>query len=184
MRTSRFKKQYRTHSSKLHRKVGDILREGTLFSANKIYQEYPVSKIDPEYPNNSHRFDWVILDLKIVIECHGEQHYTSVNFGGIDDIEALSRKIDQSRRDQLKADAAIRAGFTYIEIPYKDLHIISEGYIWDKYILHKNPNSGTKRVHVKHEPNDYEIRKKEMAKQARKEAYRRKKEWLKAKKQE
>lgn len=108
--------------SKLHLLIGKLLKQN-IFSNYRILEEYPVVKVNPLYKNTSHRFDWVILDLKVIIECHGKQHYSPVNFGGISNELAIERLSSQKVRDQNKAQAAINAGYTYLEIPYfyKDL---------------------------------------------------------------
>lgn len=118
MKSSRYKKEYRKNASKLHKLVGEILYTEKPFSLHRIYQEYPVQIIDPTYGNSKHTFDWVDLDLHMVIECHGEQHYEAVTFGGIDIEEAESRLLQQKSRDADKAQAAVRMGWSYIEIPY------------------------------------------------------------------
>lgn len=138
MKTSRYNFKYRSTASKLHRKVGDVLRNSSLFSGHKIFQEYPVNKIMPEYPNASHKFDWVILDLYLVIECHGAQHYKIVDFGK-NSTESVDQFHNQRYRDNKKMQAAIDAGFTYIEIPYNDEAIVDEQYLWDKYKELYNP---------------------------------------------
>jgi hypothetical protein len=125
--------------SKLHSKVGDILKESTLFKGYKIYQEYPVKKIFPDYPSFKHRFDWVIMDIFLVIECHGIQHYQPTNFGNTDAAKSIGNFQDQRSRDRSKMQAALDAGFTYIEIPYSDYSKITEDYIWDKYQTSFNP---------------------------------------------
>ena len=67
--------KYRKNASELHRAIGNILlsKEGP-FSLYKIHQEYPVHKINPNFKSKRHKFDWVILDLSVVIEGHGQQH--------------------------------------------------------------------------------------------------------------
>lgn len=177
MKTKRFKYNYRKNSSKLHKKIGDTLRAtDSPFGGYKIYQEYPVSRIDPDYKENSHAFDWVILDLYLVIEAHGAQHYSEVRFGGITQEEAEENLIAQKFRDTQKMDAAIRAGYTYIEIPYTDYKLIDSDYIWKLYQESKNPNEIKQQP--KKEESEYKKQLKEKAREYRKEQYRRKKEWL------
>lgn len=117
MKSRRFKYEYRKNASKLHRKVGDILRESITWGHYEIYQEYPVNRVNTKYANGAHKFDWVIPKLKIVIECHGKQHYEVQTFGAeIED--AISAFNDQQYRDKAKKEAALQAGWIYIEIPY------------------------------------------------------------------
>lgn len=172
MKIHRLKESYRNNASKLHRKVGDVLRSSNIFGTHKIYQEYPVNKIDPSYPSAAHKFDWVIKDLFLVIECHGEQHYNPVNFGGISDEEAQINFATQRHRDNIKMDAAIHAGYTYIVIPYSDVKLVNEEYIWQLYSKLKNTSE------VETIENSFEQKIKERQSAFRKVQYQRKKEWL------
>ena len=121
-----FSEENQQNKSRLHQKVGQILNSPT-FSSYRIYQEYPVNKLNPTYKNKKDRFDWVIDDLMIVIECHGAQHYNNSLFNGNNGL--LYRKY----KDMNKAAAAASAGYTYIEIPYTDIHLLNEQYIIQKY---------------------------------------------------
>lgn len=135
MKNSRFQFQYRKNASSLHKKVGEILRTSKVFSANDIYQEYPVIRVNPNYDNAAHHFDWVIPKLFIVIECHGKQHYTATSFTSNDD-EAVQEFQNLKRRDELKKSAALQANYIYVEVPYNEekalnverlLELIEEG---------------------------------------------------------
>lgn len=128
MKSSRFQFQYRESASKLHRTVGEVLRKS--FSGYRVYQEYPVSRINPSYRDTSHHFDWVILDLNVVIECNGEQHESISCFGGTDCLSALENLTATRRRDIRKMEAAIEAGWTYIVIPWYDISRIDSSYLW------------------------------------------------------
>lgn len=118
MKDSRFKYGYRKNASKLHKTIGEILRTHESFKNYNSFQEYPVNKVNKNYQYSDHHFDWVIPTLKIVIECHGKQHYEAVNFGGMSNEDAVSAHTDTVYRDKLKKTAAQKAGYTYIEIPY------------------------------------------------------------------
>jgi len=130
--------------------------------------------VNSEYDDGRHAFDWVILDLFLVIECHGEQHYKPVTFGGISQEEANERLISQRYRDEIKAQAAIDAGFTYIVIPYTDYGKVDDEYIWQLYKECFNPDKIPKEK--KAEPTDWELEQKERAREYRQEQYRRQKE--------
>lgn len=130
MKNSRFQYEYRASASKLHRAVGDCLRLSSM-KHYEIYQEYPVVRVNKSYDKSSHHFDWVIPRLSIVIECHGKQHYTPVAFDGdydkaVDGFQALKD------RDAAKKEAALAAGFSYVEISYSDIKRIDEQFILDK----------------------------------------------------
>lgn len=130
MKSKRLQYQYRKNASKLHRTVGEILRTG-LLKNYKIYQEYPVNRIDSSFTDGRCKFDWVILDLKVVIEVHGEQHYKCCTFGA-DPEEAVQNFRNIQKRDELKMEAAIRSGYTYIAIPYWDIKKVSDNYLLAK----------------------------------------------------
>jgi very-short-patch-repair endonuclease len=117
MKNRRFQYQYRKNASKLHRAVGDLLREEKPFGDFEFYQEYPVNKVNPNYKNSRHHFDWVCPQLRIVIECHGKQHEVVCNFGGSVD-DAVENFHLGKERDYKKEQAAKEAGYTYLVIPY------------------------------------------------------------------
>ena len=168
MKTRRLKYSYRHSASKLHKAVGEVLRNGT-FSQFKIYQEYPVNKINPDFSDGRCKFDWVILDLKIVLECNGRQHYEEVCFGG-DPEKSIGSLARIQHRDEVKKEAAILAGFTYIAIPYWDLKEISETYIFN--LLAQAPTSSVPdKPAIKSEPTEYQKIARERARLFRKEQY-------------
>lgn len=144
MKLSRLQYEYRDSASKLHKHIGRVLRESKLFSHYKVYQEYPVNLINTSYPNAQHKFDWVILDLAIVIEVHGQQHYSATSFGSNKDKAELF--YDLKRRDKKKRDAAIDAGFTYLEISYDEIDKVDDRYIWDLWKRNQNPRKLKKEV--------------------------------------
>jgi hypothetical protein len=127
MKSHRFKISYRKSASKLHKAVGDSLRGSPLFNGYPIYQEYPVSKVNPDYKSNREHFDWVIPGLKLVIECHGLQHYEQISFGGRNGSESLE---NIQQRDDEKKMAAISAGYIYLVIKYTDEKTITAEEIW------------------------------------------------------
>ena len=125
MKNTRFQYEYRKSASKLHQTVGNCLRSSIIFSKQEIYQEYPVNRVNKSYSESSHHFDWVIPKLKIVIECHGKQHYSPVAFDGNYDTAVENFKALKSR-DKAKKEAALAAGFSYIEISYTKARKITE----------------------------------------------------------
>jgi hypothetical protein len=122
---SRLKKEYRSNASKLHKAVGDMLHASPIFSNYRIYQEYPVNMISPYFDSGREKFDWVIMDLMVVIEAHGQQHYQPVCFGGIPKEEAKQKYKEQVIRDLKKKLAAQKAGWTYVVFKYnkKDINV-------------------------------------------------------------
>jgi predicted transcriptional regulator len=118
MKNNRFKYTYRNNASHLHRLVGDLLRSQEMFKSFQVYQEYPVNKVNPSYQDGSHKFDWVVPHLKLVIECHGKQHYQVQNFG-MNDEQAVEAFKGIKARDESKRQAAQEAGYKYLIISYK-----------------------------------------------------------------
>jgi hypothetical protein len=180
MKTRRLQTAYRSIASKLHRKVGDILRSSPVFSGWKVYQEYPVNRLNPDFSDGRCKFDWVILDLKIVIECHGRQHYESVCFGGEPE-KAIAAFHRMKQRDEAKREAAIAVGFSYLVVPYWDEKIVDEVYVLN--LVHMYPEQDCPFVlepkPVRSLPTPYQIAAKERARQYRKQAYARSKEQAK-----
>lgn len=132
MKNSRFQYTYRKSASKQHRQVGDILRSSSFFKNYQIYQEYPVNRINPEYTSSREHFDWVVLELKLVIEVHGIQHTVGTDFSGKLTPEETEEQFQALQmRDKDKEKAAIKAGYTYIAIPYNIE--ITEQYIIEQY---------------------------------------------------
>ena len=178
MKSHRFQKAYRRSASKLHKRTGEALRASNgLFSGYRIYQEYPVNRVLKTYEDARQRFDWVILDIQLIIECHGEGHFKPVRFGGISEEEALKNFLAGTKRDESKREAAIEAGFTYIIVPYWVVKKIDEDYIWDLYKLNINDKITTRKP--KKVLSAYQEAQKEASRQYRKQQYRRQKEWVK-----
>lgn len=125
MKTSRFKYQYRSNASKLHKKIGDLLRYSDSFKYYDSFQEYPVNKVNTRYYTGCHHFDWVIPGLRLVVECHGIQHYEPTAFDG-DNEKAIDQFYGIQERDDKKKTAALDAGFKYITISYKEEKKICE----------------------------------------------------------
>ncbi len=117
---SRRNPSYRSNASKLHIEVGEMLFSSPYTKSYRIYQEYPVKKICPKFKSGKEKFDWVILDLQLVIECHGEQHYTPICFGGISLDEAKLNFKKQQVRDRLKKEAALSVGWSYMVFKYDE----------------------------------------------------------------
>lgn len=119
--SKRLSKRYRMNASHLHRTVGEILYYSPVFKNAKVYQEYPVNRISSRFDSGREKFDWVILDpYKAVIECHGQQHYFPVRFGGIPEGEAKENYKKQVTRDKRKRKAAEEAGYSYVIIRYDE----------------------------------------------------------------
>lgn len=129
---NRFQYEYRSNASRLHKAVGDVLRNDSFFKNFPNYQEYPVNRINKNYYSGSHKFDWVIPKLFLVIECHGKQHYEVVDFGGGAE-SAIDSFQETKFRDKSKKDAALAAGWRYLVVPYTDEDKVNGQYLYKKY---------------------------------------------------
>lgn len=124
MKRTRVPSKLAANASKLHIRIGELLTcEESPYKNFEIRQEYPVSSINKDYKSNRERFDWVILGLKVVIEVHGEQHYTEICFGGINLSEAKENLKKRQRVDEEKKMAAIYAGWAYVVVKYTEKKI-------------------------------------------------------------
>ena len=165
MKNSRFQFQYRESASKLHKKVGDILRNSTLIGGHHVYQEYPVNRVNPNYPASSHHFDWVIPSLKLVFECHGKQHYEVCSFGAEAE-KAIENFKAQQERDKAKKIAALSAGYCYVEVPYTLEKSLSEMVLFD-LLLKASAETGVLPSSGKVEDKKFPDRKQEVKDRAR-----------------
>lgn len=148
LKNRRFQYEYRRSASKLHKAVGDVLRNSSLFNGYGLYQEYPVTRVNPSYESTAEHFDWVIPEIKLVIEAHGRQHYEVTDFSGKQEDGGLGAYKSQRKRDEAKKEAALLAGYTYIVIPYTDEKIISEDYIWNLYKANENKDLPSPQVEI------------------------------------
>ena len=76
-------------------------------------------RLVPSYKHNSHKVDWYIDELGIIIEVHGKQHYEFANFGNEAYMDAFKNFNNIKYRDNLKKTALLEAGYEYREINYK-----------------------------------------------------------------
>lgn len=123
MKKSKLPRELTKNASKLHRHVGELLQNIREFNGYEIRQEYPVKKVNSEHSSGREKFDWVILGARIIIECHGEQHYKPTQFGGISKEEAKRNLVKQQERDENKRRAAQEAGWTYVVVSHEEADI-------------------------------------------------------------
>ena len=170
MKSHRFQTRYRANASKLHRAVGEALRDPTgFFAGHRTYQEYPVKRIDPSFFSGLYKFDWVDLDLRLVIECHGAQHYKKTDFGGRGPQQAEENFAFIQASDYSKKCAALRAGWTYIIVPYWEQDLVSPQYLWAKY--QEDFNELLPETPSKKPESEYTLRKRAEAREYRKRQY-------------
>jgi hypothetical protein len=110
---------YASNASKQHIAMGEFLVANG-YKDFGLEQEVAVKTICPDYSNGRDRFDYVVKDLSIVIELHGQQHYKPVTFGGVSKQIAKHNFVRQVNKDVRKAEAAIAAGYYYISYSYKE----------------------------------------------------------------
>jgi len=128
LKTKRFKYSPSSSASYPHKKVGEFLRASS-YKNYRIYQEYPVNKINPSFRDGRCKFDWVILDLRVVIEVMGAQHYKPTYWSkSTTQEEAETRYQEIIYRDGIKKKAAEEIGFVYIVIDANDVDTISEDW--------------------------------------------------------
>ena len=176
-KTSRFKYAYRSNASKLHKNVGEILRLHPLLKNFQSYQEYPVNKINPNFPNGKSKIDWVILDLRVCIEIQGQQHFSYIPFFHKTHDDFLAGQ----KRDKEKKDAIEAAGYTYIAVKYDselDVDKLIDIAIANSIPV-KAPSKPVKAI--KQESYRMTSEQKEKAREIRKEQYKRMKEYMKNK---
>jgi hypothetical protein len=122
--------------SKLHLKIGEVLKSTPPFSGCTLRQEVSVSELFV-YPNNRDKWDWVIPDLNLIIEGMGIQHEKPQTFGATAEESLLSFNA-QKIRDKKKKEAAINAGWTYLAISYKDYDLLDGSFLVDLYLKEIN----------------------------------------------
>ena len=113
------------NASKLHKHIGNLLTsEDSIFKNFEIRQEYPVNKLNPEFNSSREKYDWVILSpfVPFIIEVMGRQHTEFIPFFH----KTKYDFIKQQERDAAKKEAALKAGYAYITISYKEPKITLE----------------------------------------------------------
>lgn len=129
MKTSKTPDKLAKNASKLHKKVGEILTSSPMFSNYEVRQEYRVSAVNPEFDSNREKFDWAVLGAKIVVECHGQQHYSPVRFGGISEDQAKRNLTELQEKDRIKRQAAQEAGWAYVVVRYDEEDLDEESLL-------------------------------------------------------
>lgn len=115
------------NASKLHKHVGQLLDKCDMFAGYEIRQEYRVKDVNSDFKSNREKFDWVVLGMKVVVECHGKQHYVKTRFGGPKDEQKTLRDFRALQaRDEAKQKAAEEAGWAYVVVSYKEADITEE----------------------------------------------------------
>jgi hypothetical protein len=137
--------------SRLHATVGEVIAITPGFVGVTLRQEVAVSELFPEYNNNRDRYDWVIPSRKVIIECHGIQHYKLQTFGADAGVAKMNFET-QKRRDRDKEEIARLNGWTYLIVPYTDEKKITPDYLHQLYS--ENLNQDTIEVKVQEQQPD------------------------------
>jgi len=130
------KTEYAKNASRLHKKIGEILTSHSPWKGFRSEQEVPVSTLFPSWAYGTERYDWVIYDLAVIIECHGIQHYKVQSFGE-EAGEALLAFQAQQSRDSKKEEIADLHNWTYIIIPYTDEKKLDAIFLQELYNANK-----------------------------------------------
>jgi len=149
MSNTKLPQQLAKNASKLHKHVGKLLTE--LFPHYEVRQEYSVSSVNIGYKSNREKFDWVVMGLNIVVEVHGEQHYSPTCFGGITLEQAKRNFVKRKDIDWEKQEAAQKAGWAYVVVKYTEKKITAEDLLLriSQAIKDSNPSEDIKRVKYK-----------------------------------
>lgn len=138
---SKWKTQYQEipGSSSFHLAVRSVFVTDPFFKQLKCFQEVPVCALVDTYPNSFDAVDWYIDELNIVIELHGIQHYKMQSFGSKDSYANQVKAFNNIKyRDNRKKYALINAGYSFLELSYKEQKKIDAEYlkykIQDSYV--------------------------------------------------
>lgn len=103
--------------SRLQRKVSDYI--SSLFSDVRHEYDCTIIAINPE-TNYKLPYDNEIVDLKLIIEVNGEQHYSAKShFHYLDKDKTPEKSFeDRQKLDALKKNFAIQNNYHFLEIPY------------------------------------------------------------------
>jgi len=112
-------------TSKFQDEVKESIRE--ILGDIRLLEEVQVKKLIPDWISRRERYDLVIPSLRIIIECHGEQHYQISTFFGGPLAEAGVEFLRQKVRDSKKKRKAVENNWTYIEIRFKEFYRKKDG---------------------------------------------------------
>lgn len=96
-----------THKSQYHLKARELLREQ--FPANPVYEEVPL-------PGSKLYADFFLPTQNMLVEVHGEQHYSDNSFF----YKTYADFIHAKKRDRLKQEWCQINNIQYVELCYKD----------------------------------------------------------------
>lgn len=134
---SKWKNQYflLDSASNFHNKLREIFITDKFFKQLNCFQEVPVSSLVSSYPSNFDAVDWYIDELSCVIELHGVQHYKMQSFGSTDSYFNQVKNFNNIKfRDNRKKTALLSAGYSYIEISYKEEKKMTAEYIKNRIL--------------------------------------------------
>lgn len=129
---SKWKNQYYLleSASAFHNKVREIFISDPFFKQLNCFQEVPVKALVESYSNSLDAVDWYIDEFSLIIELHGKQHYQMQSFGSKDSVFNQKKNFYNIKyRDNRKKTSLINAGYSFIEISYKDIKKIDSQYL-------------------------------------------------------
>ena len=159
MKSNCLKKGFRSNASALHRRLGDLLQTTEPWKRwwTRTYQEYPVKKINPDYPDNRAKVDWYIKDMSLVIEVMGAQHRQPVTFGGTTE-EAEIAFDAIKRRDTEKRNYVEDAGCIQIDLHDNQIPEDIPSWLWTEFSKQINGKLKRKRAKKKNNPKRRTVR--------------------------
>lgn len=109
-------KRNREKCSSGHLLARELLKD--IFPSHIIYEEVTLPGSKGKVGSSSLFADFLIPNIRIVVEVHGEQHYAYSSFFHRDKMDFLrARKLDQNKKEWCNIN-----GFSYIELKYDEQH--------------------------------------------------------------
>lgn len=110
------------NQSNFHEHIRLIFTTESFFKKLSCYQEVNVKDLIPTYQYHTHRYDWYIKELNLILELHGDQHYKPISFGNVSFREKMNTFQNIQQRDSMKESAALENDLFYLALPYRKYH--------------------------------------------------------------
>lgn len=108
------KDQKRAVCSSGHQEARELLKN--IFPSYIIYEEVTLPGSQGKINKNPLYADFLIPSIKIIVEVHGEQHYTQSSFFHRGKLEFLrAKKLDENKQEWCKIN-----NFSYIELKHDE----------------------------------------------------------------
>ena len=120
-------------ASKFHNSLRQIFITDMFFKQLQCFQEVLVKDLVPAYTSPYDAVDWYIDEYNIIIELHGIQHYKIQSFGSKDSYWNQKKNFHNIKyRDNRKKTALLDAGYSFLELSYKDCAKVTPEYLKHK----------------------------------------------------